>query len=124
MPEPALLYTLNKKFKLITVNGNKACIGNDNLKQLLIAGPTIWQWPWVLPKGSRSGILLKGAGSKVLSKGPGSRLLSKSPGPGVLPKEPGSGVLAEGLGSYFSSIPQKTTYESCVTLFFNKHHAK
>ena len=31
MPEPYLLYTSDKKIKSITVNLNKACIGNDSL---------------------------------------------------------------------------------------------
>lgn len=31
IPEPALLYTLDKKIKSITLSGNKACISNDSL---------------------------------------------------------------------------------------------
>ena len=53
MPEPALLYTLDKKVGSITFNGNETCIGDDSLTIVdhkchhTVRGMR----PWVLPKG-------------------------------------------------------------------------
>ena len=73
MPEPALLYTLNKNINPITFSVNKACIGNDSLTTV---GRRLYHNVGDL--GSCQSVRDLGFCSRVW--GPGSKVLPESPG--------------------------------------------
>ena len=92
MPEPALLYTLNNKIKSITVNENKACIGNDSLtivgcRSYHMVGSlesclkVLGSYPMVRGLGSCLRVQDLGSCPKVLRLGSSSRIR----GPGSCP---------------------------------------
>ena len=107
MPEPALLHTWDKS---ITVNGNKAYIGNDSLTIIdrrsyhMVGGLGYFLRVRVLRSCSRV------QGPRSCSKVRDLSYCLRVLGPRSCPKN-------QDMRSCFSVMPQKTTNESCVTLF-------
>ena len=100
IPEPALLNILGKKIKLITVNENKVCIGNDNLsivghKSYHMVG-SFESYPRFRSLGSCLRVRRPGSSQRSWVRGPARGSGVWGPAEGleyeVLPKGPGSGV--------------------------------
>ena len=81
MVEPALLYTLDKKTKPITVSGNKVCIGNNSLT-------IVGRWSFHTVGGLGSCLRVWGLGSSSRVQGPARGFRARDPARGSWVRRP------------------------------------